>query len=121
VWLGTRGAGLFRLWRGHTIPVAQGLPNPKVNCLLADADGSLWIGTDADLVRWQPGGSSKNQFSGIEEPLGAASLRGIQILSMAKDRDGNLWLGSNSHGLIRLNAEGVSFLDPARTDLPAIT
>ena len=121
VWLGTRGAGLFRLWRDQTNPVAHGLPNPKVNCLLADADGSLWIGTDAGLVRWQPGGSSKNQFSRIEEPLGAASLRGTQILSMAKDRDGNLWLGSNSHGLMRLNAEGVSFLDPARTDLPAIT
>ena len=113
VWLGTRGAGLFRLWRGQTIAVAQGLPNPNINCLLPDTDGSLWIGTDGGLVRWQA--------SGIEEPRGASSLRGTQILAMAKDRDGNLWLGSNSNGLIRFNTEGVSFLDRTAAEMHAVT
>jgi signal transduction histidine kinase/ligand-binding sensor domain-containing protein len=113
VWLGTLGAGLFRLWHGQTISVAEGLPNPKINCLLPDADGGLWIGADAGLVHWTP--------RGVEEPSGASPLRGMQILAIAKDRDGNLWLGSNSHGLIRFNASGVSFLDPGRSDLPAVT
>ena len=32
--------------------MAKGLPDPKVNCLLATATRSLWVGTDRGIVRW---------------------------------------------------------------------
>jgi len=41
IWSGTRGAGLFRLHEGQTVPVSEGLPDSKVNCLLAGAKGDL--------------------------------------------------------------------------------
>src|SRR5262249_26387396 len=37
----------------------------------------------------------------------------FQALSMARDRDANIWVGTDSRGLLRLNAGGASALDDA--------
>ena len=103
VWLGMRGGGLFRLAGGATIPVTQGLPDPKVNALLPDGASGLWIGTDNGIARWDG-----TQLTGTGV---AASLRNVQVLAMVKDRDGNLWMGTDSRGLLRLNSQGLSALD----------
>jgi ligand-binding sensor domain-containing protein/signal transduction histidine kinase len=102
-WMGTRGAGLFRLQQGATNSITEGLPDPKVNCLLADDGGALWAGTDEGLVRWN---GSHLTTAGIPE-----SLKRLQVLALVKDRDANLWVGSDSGGLLRLTARGVSSLD----------
>ncbi|MGA2596232.1 MAG: two-component regulator propeller domain-containing protein [Bryobacteraceae bacterium] len=103
VWLGTRGAGLFKLQGGKTQRVTEGLPDPKVNCILPDGNGSLWIGTDAGIAHW-----NGTEFTTAETP---AALRKYQILGLIKDRDGNLWIGTDSGGLLRLNADGIASLD----------
>jgi ligand-binding sensor domain-containing protein/signal transduction histidine kinase len=103
VWMGTRGAGLFRLHQGATSSITEGLPDPKVNCLLADDGGTLWAGTDEGLVRWN---GNRLTTAGIPE-----SLKRLQVLALVKDRDANLWVGSDSGGLLRLTARGVSSLD----------
>jgi ligand-binding sensor domain-containing protein/signal transduction histidine kinase len=102
-WMGTRGAGLFRLQQGATTSITEGLPDPKVNCLLADDGGSLWAGTDEGLVRWN---GNRLTTAGIPE-----SLKRLQVLALVKDRDANLWVGSDSGGVLRLTARGVSSLD----------
>ena len=75
----------------------------KVNCLLPTENGELWVGTDRGVVRWN--GTELTQ-SGVPP-----SLSHIQALAMTSDRDSNIWVGTNSQGLLRLNAQGVSSLD----------
>lgn len=59
VWFGTRDAGLFRLDRDHFLrqhlPAAGGggLPSARVERLVSDPHGGLWIGSAAGLARWQ--------------------------------------------------------------------
>jgi ligand-binding sensor domain-containing protein/signal transduction histidine kinase len=111
-WMGTRGAGLYRLQSNQTVRF-PGLPDPKVNCLLTDHQGNLWIGMDRGLALWNG--------SKIVVPPAAAPLAGFQILALTEDHDGNLWIGTDSHGLVRLNSSGVSFLAPAKSQTAAVT
>ena len=104
-WLGTRGAGLFELKAGATKAITGGLPDSKINCLLPDRTGNLWIGTDNGIARWDGAEVTTRNLP--------AELTKSQILTMIRDRDSNLWLGTDSRGVLRFNAEGVSSLDSA--------
>jgi signal transduction histidine kinase/ligand-binding sensor domain-containing protein len=101
-WLGTTDEGLFRVRNGQAEPVNEGLPDRKVNALAPGANGELWVGTDAGIVRWD---GAKLTRAGIPN-----SLPGVQVLAILADRDSNVWLGTSSRGLLRLNAHGVSVL-----------
>jgi signal transduction histidine kinase/streptogramin lyase len=103
IWMGTRENGLFRFTAGKAVPVRRGLPDIKVDSLLADAN-NLWIGTDEGIVRWN---GSELTTAGVP-----ASLGHFQALALVRDRDGNLWAGTDSRGLLRVNAKGVSALGP---------
>jgi signal transduction histidine kinase/ligand-binding sensor domain-containing protein len=102
IWLGTRDAGLFRLKEGNTSPIANVLPNAKINCLLDDGDVGLWIGTDDGIMRW-----NRDQITAAATP---AFPGHFQALSIAKDHDSNVWVGTDSHGLLRFNSQGVTQL-----------
>jgi streptogramin lyase len=62
-------------------------------------DNQLWVGTDGGVVRWD---GTKLTNAGL------SSLDHIQALAMIVDRDSNLWIGTNSQGLLRFNAQGVA-------------
>jgi ligand-binding sensor domain-containing protein/signal transduction histidine kinase len=103
LWMGTRDAGLFRNSAGKIASIRNGLPDLKVNCLLADGGQGLWVGTDNGIVRWN---GREVTASGIP-----ASLGRFQSLVMVRDRDGNVWAGTDSRGLLRMNARGVDRLN----------
>ncbi len=103
VWAGTRGSGLFRFRSGQVIPVTENLPDLKVNCLLADSDGGLWVGTDEGMAHWD---GSKLAAGGVQSAVGR-----VQVLAMVRDHDGNIWVGTDSRGLLRVNDHGVAALD----------
>ena len=105
VWLGTRDKGLFYISQGRIVPSGVKLPSSKVNCLLAWNDGELWIGTDHGMVQW----------AGTKGSSVPTSLRQTAILSMVRDRDSNVWVGTAS-GLVRVNSNGVS-LDQSNTPI----
>jgi signal transduction histidine kinase/ligand-binding sensor domain-containing protein len=102
IWLGTRDAGLFRLAGGKTTSIRNGLPDDKINCLLPAGDRDLWIGTDNGIVRWDG-----RQIISAGLPR---ALNHFQALAMTKDRDGNIWVGTDSLGLLRFNSHGVAAL-----------
>ena len=102
IWMGTRDVGLFHMRDGKTASIRNGLPDSKVNCLLADGSRDLWIGTDNGIVRWN---GSELAAAGIP-----ASLNHFQALTMARDRDANIWVGTDSRGLLRFNSQGVASL-----------
>src|SRR5215472_8555852 len=102
MWMGTREAGLGHFTADKTSVVKSGLPDLKVNCLLANSDRDLWVGTDNGIVRWYG--------TGFVNPGIPSSINHFQALSMARDRDGNVWVGTDSMGLLRLNANGLASL-----------
>jgi signal transduction histidine kinase/ligand-binding sensor domain-containing protein len=113
-WLGTTDEGLFRVHNGQAEAVNKGLPDLKVNALAPGTNGELWVATDAGLIRWD---GTKLTRAGIPD-----SIRGVQVLAMLIDKDSNIWLGTNAHGLLRFNAHGVSALaTPHVGTPPAIT
>ncbi|HXT26877.1 MAG TPA: two-component regulator propeller domain-containing protein [Candidatus Eisenbacteria bacterium] len=100
VWLGTLGDGLFFLTGGRATQANTGLPDRKINCLLAIGSDELWVGTGTGLYR----GNGKD-FRRIELP---PFLANVQVLSLLRDRDSNIWVGT-TRGLLRINAKGISF------------
>jgi signal transduction histidine kinase/ligand-binding sensor domain-containing protein len=108
--LGTRDAGLFLLENGRLRALATGLPDRKVNAVLAVDAGEAWIGTDRGLVHWDGRGLTT---AGVPE-----SLRDVQVLALLRDRDGLLWVGTNG-GLVRVNRKGAA--EPAGATGLAVT
>src|SRR5580693_4727337 len=114
VWMGTRDAGLFRLRSGKTVAIQKGLPDLKVDCLLRDVDGGLWVGTDNGIVHW-----NGSELSAVDLP---AAMRRFQALAMVRDHDGNVWVGTDSRGLLRIGPRSVAPLDVTDSASPqAIT
>jgi len=101
VWFATSNA-LNRLSNGRiqVYSVKDGLPNNEVTGLYPTADGTLWIKTrNADVVRW---------INGHFEPLTIPDVDGGSVRTMLLDRDGNLWIGSGTEGLLRLRGQQLS-------------
>ena len=111
IWMGTRDAGLFRFGGGKTTPIRNGLPDLKINCLLAGENQDLWVGTDNGIVKW-----NGQELTGAGLP---PSLNRFQALAIVRDRDGNTWVGTDSRGLLRFNSLGVASLE--ESDSKAVT
>jgi signal transduction histidine kinase/ligand-binding sensor domain-containing protein len=97
IWVGTRDAGLFVLSEGKISNIGPGLPDRKVNCLLA-AGGQLWIGTDGGVGLWDGATTTKPTIT----PQGVPH---VQALAITQDREGNVWVGT-SGGLLRVGVRG---------------
>lgn len=74
-----------RLSAGHEIP------GSRIQALLADREGSLWIGTNRGLARVVAG---KVQVLQVSDPLATAS-----VLALMEDSEGDLWAGTETGGL----------------------
>jgi signal transduction histidine kinase/ligand-binding sensor domain-containing protein len=107
IWMGTRDAGVFRFHAGKTTSFRDALPDPKVDCLLPSAGKELLAGTDNGLARW-----NGSDFSPWSLP---APLSHFQALAMTRDRDANIWVGTDSQGLLRLNSSGIAHLNERGT------
>jgi ligand-binding sensor domain-containing protein/signal transduction histidine kinase len=71
--------------------IGKDLPGNRIQAILSDREGSLWIGTDRGLTRLTSG---KPLQLPVTDPLATAS-----VLALMEDREGNLWAGTESAGL----------------------
>ena len=83
------GASILRDGRFSDV---SGLSDPRVRSLLADPDGTLWVGSVRGIDRLRGGG-----VTSLHEDEGIAG----DVFALLRDRDDNLWIGSES-GLHRL-------------------
>ncbi len=99
LWLGTE-LGLVRFDGLHFAVFNKGntpaLRSNKVDAILADRGGNLWIGTiGGGLTRFSHG-----KFTTFTTSQG---LSGNSVLSLLQDQTGDLWIGTNGSGVDRLH------------------
>jgi len=73
------------------LTVGQELAGSRIQAVLADHQGTLWIGTNGGLARWAEG---KLERLPVTDSLAAAS-----VLALMEDREGNIWAGTETGGL----------------------
>jgi ligand-binding sensor domain-containing protein len=117
VWVAT-ASGIFRvdisdsenyIWE-HYHPLNSELPAWCVNTLAWDADGSLLIGTESGLARFQ-----NNELSVMQD------LDGVYITDLSMDENGDLWLGTISNGLLCVADDSVTAYTRSNSPLPSNT
>ncbi len=79
----------------ENISVQEGLPAQKVNTVLQDSSGLVWIGTEAGLASYD--GVSVTAFASGDE------LAPNGVRSLLLDRDQHLWAGHLGGGLSRFD------------------
>ena len=93
LWVGA-SVGLLQFHKGALVRSADQFAGVKdVQALTQDAKGDLWIGTSTGLYRMSKGKSP--------ELLSVPILEGQEITALVSDRNDNLWVGTNSAGLLR--------------------
>ncbi len=74
------------------IGMEQGLSSNKVNCIMQDKKGFMWIGTDYGLNRYD--GYNFKVF--LKNPVDSLSLTDNDIKCLTQDANGNIWIGTRS-------------------------
>ena len=111
LWIGTaRGLMRFDGYRFRLYGNRWSTPPEEISLfvrsLLADADGSLWIGTDFNgLARYDP---ATDRLSPVDTQ--AALPESYSVNALAMDSRGQLWAGTDNQGLILRRADGTTHL-----------
>lgn len=89
-------------WRQFSYP--DGLPHNTITTLYADHDGTLWLGTDGGVARYD----GKECVSLTRDD----GLAGNIVHSILRDPDGLLWFGTATEGVSRYDEDRRLFLPP---------
>lgn len=99
LWIGTAGRGVAR-WQGYreweSYSTASGLGSDIVYEILPQANGLIWVATEGGLYRGE-----RRKF-GIQWSK-VAAMGNAPIHSLQMDSSGDLWAGTETHGVARLN------------------
>ncbi|XHS79775.1 two-component regulator propeller domain-containing protein [Burkholderiaceae bacterium UC74_6] len=103
IWIGTVGQGLQRLDPAtgkfqQFRKESSGLPDDRIQSLLVDRQGTLWVGSWKGLARRAAG---ETRFTPV-----APQLDGQLIWSLLEASDGRIWAGTRQGGLVQLSPQG---------------
>jgi signal transduction histidine kinase/ligand-binding sensor domain-containing protein len=104
LWLGRHRYGLCRFdpETGECAPYAYNPedslnPEDMVRDVYEDRDGTLWVGSQGGLLRFNPQTETFTLYA--HEPGNARSLSHQEISSIYQDRSGRLWVATDGGGL----------------------
>ena len=86
-----------------SLSVGRELPGSRIQALMADREGGLWIGTNSGLARV---GGGRLEVLPAYDPLASAS-----VLALMEDREGDVWVGTETDGLHILRDERFRTVD----------
>jgi ligand-binding sensor domain-containing protein/signal transduction histidine kinase len=105
LWIGTRTSFLYRRWpdgRVEHFTRSEGLPDSRVTALVAEDDGTLWVGTTAGLAQL------------VREPVPGRPM--VARVYTVKDGLADNWIGAlvgSPDGAIWVASGGLSRVAPA--------
>lgn len=111
IWFGSpSGAYLYDLKHPQggikKVGTGDGLPVNSINCLFRDSDGTLWLGTQTGLIRYQPREKEKFKVFTLPVTENGAGSSDNNIVSINQS-NGHYWLAT-SMGLVKFDGEKVS-------------
>ncbi|QHT70882.1 response regulator [Rhodocytophaga rosea] len=106
LWIGLGGGGLKKLDSNkhtlntytHDVKSINSLPHNFIKCIYEDKLGKLWIGTQFGLARFE---CATDKFISYKSYFDSNSQIGINQIT--QDNSGQLWLATNSQGLVSLD------------------
>lgn len=118
LWAGTRLGGFFRFRAdaSHSAPVVDlkfgytrgdpyGLPTSWVFQLFETSDHRFWVATGRGLVEFFSTADKPDRFRSYS---GRNGITDYDITALNEDRGGNLWMGTNNAGAMKLTRGGFS-------------
>jgi ligand-binding sensor domain-containing protein/signal transduction histidine kinase len=81
------------------LPITFNIHGQSIHAMLTDSTGALWIGTSAGLVRYKAG--TQRLYTT------AQGLPNNFITALSFDREGNLWIGTQSGGVCKFLAQPI--------------
>ncbi len=114
IWVGSAGAGLFRIFQGQVENFPDPDPVPDTPCVPLGfaSDGTLWLGSEAGLGLWRQG-----QYRWIRPADGLPE----SVVCDVEEAEGHLWFAGRRgvHALRRSELE--DFLAGRRTRISALS
>jgi ligand-binding sensor domain-containing protein len=103
IWLGDE-ENTVHLWRHDRLQASLRLPFKDLQEVVDDGEGSLWVAMNGGIVK-----ISKQNFTagGVTSYTTANGLRDADITACLRDREGNLWIGGRTNGLVKLSDRQV--------------
>ncbi len=108
LWIGTQD-GLnrfdgknFEIYSSDDTP---GIANSFIKCSAKTKNGNLWFGTASGLLLFEP---NKEKFTTFQVKNSVL----LQIESITKDGNDNLWLGISGYGVVQFNSITKTFSKP---------
>ncbi len=110
IWIGTN-AGLFRLRKAPfaTLSTLQGLSGNYVRAILPQEDNSVYVGTSTGLNRL-----SRKYILTYDWPENETPP---SVLSLVRDPQGILWVGTYTDGLLQLQGEHLKQVNTTKNGL----
>lgn len=104
VWVATQRNGIFRVSTsdGELQSFGQSLRGLIVNCIVKDAEGNFFVGTNEGLRIFKMSVNT-NQMA---EAGQYDELEYVDIQSITADTDNNFWVGTSDRGLLKLIRQG---------------
>lgn len=118
LWAGTRLGGFFRfvadsthapLVFAQTFTIKDGLPTTWIFQLFEASDHKFWVATARGLVEFFPDGDEHGQRFHTYTERNGLSFHDVAALN--EDLGGNLWLGTNTAGAMKLARDGFITYD----------
>ena len=113
LWIATTEPGLYRYREGRFEPLGAsvGLPTGPIGCLLRDRQGTLWAApTEGPLLRWA---------NGRFWPVPSDAPR-LHISTLCEDTQQNLWVGTATSGLWRVQGDRLVLAALSGTHITAL-
>lgn len=104
MWIGTNDGGLNfydprnKIFKSFTAQPGRNIVKgyERITGILEDSPGVLWLGTDDGLVKFN---SNTGTYELIKNELFTSNSSNSVILSLFKDSDGEIWVGTYGFGL----------------------